>query len=156
MSLWATTIPIVVSAGALAVAVWTHRRQHRLQERMVALEDAREKDRIVAMGKALLTAHVVSEVIAHRRTGSALRHFLRIDNKGPAEARDIKVLLDGKPIMEHPAVVQRQEEVLQIGPKSHFDYLLALSLQANAPRQAEMSWSDDSGEPGSYRTTLTL
>jgi len=82
---------------------------------------------------------------------------LRIENKSAIEARDITVLLDGKPILEHPAVPQGiGGEIRQVGPWSYFQYVLAISFQTHPPFEVNITWTDDSGEPGSYRTTITL
>ena len=150
-----TVIAWVSLAVSVGVAVWVHRRQHGLQARMVALEEAREKDRLLEQTKARLTAQLESEVLAQRRHESPRRHFLRIENKGLSEARDIDVVLDGNPVLEHPAVPRGQPEVRQVGSLSGFNYLLAPPFKNPFPRVAEITWSDDSGEPGSYRTTLT-
>jgi len=136
-------ISLGISLLALAVAAWAHMREHRLGKRMLALEEAREKDRQVAKQKALLVA-------------SLQKDRLLIENRGEGEGRDISVVLDGKPILQHPAVAQRQEEVRQLGPRSSCRYLLGISFQTPAPRYVEITWSDDSGEPGVYRTTLSL
>ena len=80
----------------------------------------------------------------------------RIREIRASEARDIDVVLDGNPVLEHPAVPRGQPEVRQVGCLSGFNYLLAPPFKNPFPRVAEITWSDDSGEPGSYRTTLTL
>ena len=134
---------LVTSFVALAVAVWAHLREHRLGKRMLALEEAREKDRRLARQKADLSATLD-------------RDRLYIENKGLSEAQELAVFLDGQPALQHPAVVQRQEEVRQLGPGSCCHYLLGISFQTKAPRHIEITWADDSGEPGLYRTTLTL
>jgi len=117
----ASTISLIVSVIAVAVAVWAHWREHRLGKRMLALEEARERDRRVKKQKAQLVARLN-------------RDRLYIENKGESEAREVTVLLDGKPVLKHPAVLGGQEEVRQVGPRSRFHYLLGISFQTPAPR----------------------
>ncbi len=136
-------ISLAISFVALVAAAWAHVRGYKLGKRMLALEEAREKDRRLAKQKAELSATLD-------------RDRLHIENNGPSEAREVTVLLDGQPVLQHPAVVQRQKEVRQLGPGSCCHYFLGISSQTAAPRRIEITWSDDSGEPGLYRTTLTL
>jgi len=143
MSELVSIISLGISFVALAVAVWSHARQHKLGKRMLALEEARERDRRLAKRKAELVATLD-------------RNRLYIENKGQSEAREIAVLLDGQPVLQHPAVIQRQEEVRQVAPGSHFAYMLGVSFDTPPPGRIEISWSDDYGEPGMYRTTLTF
>ena len=138
------------------------RDANELQERMVALEEAREKDRLTAKGTAILTAKIIAEQIAQRRSGRIDRHLLRVENTGAATAREVTILLDGKPVMEHPAVsspaVQHvnTEEIRVVGPGSHFHYVLALHQNLCPPFEFEATWDDDSGQQGRYATTLTF
>ena len=155
-SLIISIIAAVISAIAIGVSIWTHGRSHKLQTRIVALEEAREKDRLAEKQKANLTARISRELLT-RGTRSATQHFLYIENSGNSEARNIKVNLDGKPLLEHPTIMNDTEEIHQVGPNSDFRYLLVLSsMRGRPPSSIEISWEDDSGELGKYNTTLTL
>ncbi len=147
-SLIISIIAAVISAIAIGVSIWTHNRNHKLQARIVALEEAREKDRLAEKNKANLAAQ-----IAQNRDG---RPVLRILNNGFAEARNIKVVLDNKPVLEHDGIFKNQKEICQVGPQSSFQYLQFLCDQLDPPNEVKITWEDDSGEPGEYSTTLTL
>lgn len=84
------------------------------------------------------------------------RNLLRIENQGSSEARDVRVILNDKPLLEHGRVLTNQQEEIQlIGPKSHIDYLMALDFGFSPPFKVSLTWIDDSGEQGSYRTIVT-
>ena len=155
-SLIISIIAVGISAIAIGVSIWTHNRNHKLQARIVALEEARETDRLTEKKKAILTAHIVSGSYPNIAGGQTPEYKLRIENKGLGEARDVKVILDDKPILEHPAIPQGTSEVTKVGPNSPIQYLLSLSMQTTPPFILEITWEDDSGEPGEYSTTLTL
>lgn len=156
-SLIISIIAVVISAIAIGVSIWTHNRNHKLQARIVALEEAREKDRLAEKQKANLIAKIIKEALP--RSGSIkidTNYYLQIENKGSSEARDVKVVLDGKPLLEHPTILKNIKEITQVGPNTDFRYLLVLSTQGRPPSNIEITWEDDSGEPGKYSTTLTL
>jgi len=141
-------LALVVSVVALIIS-------RKNQKRLVEIEEARERDRLRLMRKAHLTAEIVQELLT-RGQRTAYQHSLRVHNTGNAEARDIAILLDGKPLLEHPTILKGTNEIRQLGPRSHFRYRLVLSMQARPPSEVVITWSDNSGETGSYRTALTL
>lgn len=147
-SLIVSILAVVISG----IAVYISRRT---QNRLVDIEDAREKDRLTEKQKANLTARISREPLT-RGTRSATQYFLYIENSGSSEARDIKINLDGKPLLAHSSILENTEEVTQVGPNSYFRYLLVLSSKGRSPSNIEVTWEDDSGEPGKYSTTLTL
>ena len=156
-SLIISIIAAVISVIAIVVSIWTHSRSHKLQARIVALEEAREKDRLAEKNKANLTAKITKELIRRSSTSRPYyQHYLVVENGGLCGARNIKIILAGKPILEHPAVLQSTDEITQVGPNSHIQYLLALSAGNFPPFNIEITWEDDSGEPGKYHTTLTI
>ncbi len=152
-SLIISIIAAVISAIAIGVSIWTHNRSHKLQTRIVALEETKEKDRLAEKKKAYLTAKIIKEALP--RSGSIkidTNYYLQIENKGSSEARDIRIWLDDKQVSDHPAFVEGQKEIFVVGPQSHFQYRLSRSR----PSGIAIAWSDDSGEVGSYRNALTF
>ncbi len=147
-SLIISIIAAVISAIAIGVSIWTHNRNHKLQARIVALEEVREKDRLAEKNKANLTAQILRDERG--------RLVLRIENKGFGEARAIRAWLDGQPIFDHPSIVKNQEEVFIVGPQSYFQYILGISSQTPRPSGIAIAWADDSGEVSSYRNALTF
>ena len=156
-SLIISIIAAVISAIAIGVSIWTHNRNHKLQTRIVALEEAREKDRLAEKNKANLTAKITKEELRRSSTHRiSWQHHLVVENKGFGEARNIRLLVDGKSVVEHQGIVPPERVVEQIGPQSSFRYNLRLGTGIEIPAQADITWEDDSGEPGEYSTTLTL
>jgi len=160
----ATFVTTLLSLGALGVAIAaivvsakSSKRSNKTQEGLLKIEKDREQDRLYDRTKACLTAQIVAVpwTVINK---TVMKVLLRIENKGLAEARDIRVILDGKSVMEYATFTENQEkkEITQVGPKSYFDYLLGYGTNTPKPASAEISWADDSGESGEYRTTLTL
>ena len=155
MSTLIPVLSLVVSAIALGVAIWAHVRGHRFGKRMVALEEARESDRIRQGAKANLVADI------QRGDGSGPVWRLEVENRGQAEARDVTVLLDAQPILDHPGVARATQqglnrELRHLAAGARFRYVLAPTLGCRPPWELEITWTDDSGEPGSYQATLTF
>jgi len=138
----------ILSLVSLFIAIAAMIISWRTQKRIVEIEEARERDRLKDMRKADLIARFVKDV-ADR---------LIIENKGPGEAREISIQLNGRPLSEFPAFVGNQPEIHSVGPYSSFHYLMAfcigLESMVYAP-EITINWTDDSGEPGVYHTTLT-
>jgi len=153
----AAFVASLLSVIAIIVSILAFRKSLKTQNRLVDIEEVREKDRLAEKNKANLTAKIIKEALP--RSGSIkidTNYYLQIENKGSSEARDVKVVLDGKPLLEHPTILKNIEEITQVGPNTDFRYLLVLSMQGRPPSNIEIEWEDDSGEPGNYSTTLTL
>ena len=103
-------IPILIAIAAMYTS-W------KTQKRLVEIEEAREMDRQREMHKA--------DLVAQSERGDKIDHQV-ITNRGPAEAREISVLINGKPLKEFPAFVDNQE-IRRIGPYSSFHYRLAFT-----------------------------
>ena len=139
-------ISLAVSILAIGISVWAYKKSAKTEKRMLEIEEAREQDRLSKQNKAFLTTRLL------REKGD----YLVIENKGYSEARDIKVKIDGKRLLEHPNVLTKQKEILSVGATSSFRYFMTIFDQTPGPFEIEITWTDDSGEPGHYKTTLTL
>lgn len=135
-----------ISSISLLVAIVAMVKSRRTQNRLLEIEEIRERDRQKEMRKANLTAELVEE---------NKRILLRISNKGPADACEIKVRLNNEPLFKSPLLMYGQSECSQLGPSSNFDYILMLIPGTCIQHKVTITWSDDSGKPGSYKTTLT-
>jgi len=83
------------------------------------------------------------------------RDLLIIENKGPAEAREISILLNDRSLSEFPAFVRDQSEIHRVGPYSSFHYLMAFHAGVDLSPEITITWKDGSGVPGIYQTILT-
>jgi hypothetical protein len=138
----------IISLVSILIAIAAMFTSWKTQKRIVEIEEAREKDRLRDMRKADLMARLV-------RNG---RDRLIIENKGPAEAREISIMLNGRPLSEFPVFVGSQQEIHKVGPYSSFHYLMAFCIGLDPmvyTPEITINWTDDSGEPGAYQTTLT-
>jgi len=167
---WISAIAAAVSVGA---AIWASRKSakaqetaNRLQARLAEIEEQREEDRLVQKVKAELRAELLGKdkEIACTLSGSQLPRLLshgmvytlRISNVGEAPARNVTVTIDGKPVLERPAVPEAAREIRQVGPGSSFGYPLAITRGCHPPFEIDIAWEDDSGVPGQFKTTLTF
>ena len=66
MSEIVSVIAVLISVAALLVAIWVHKRQLRLQERMVELEEAREKDRCDRFFHVVLLNHELARAVPQK------------------------------------------------------------------------------------------
>lgn len=150
-------LSLLFSAIAIGVSIWTHCRSHKLQKRIVCLEEEREKDRKIEKGKAYLTTKIEKEELSRSATSRIHRkYFLVIENKGLSEARDIELLLKGQAVVGNALLNNVQQEINYIGPQSSFRYEFSNGFMRELPLSIEVAWQDDSGESGKYQTKLTL
>lgn len=85
------------------------------------------------------------------------RRTLRIENKGNAEARNIRVFLDGQPLEQHHCWVQNQpNKITTLCGQGFGDYILALSSSKPFPEIAEIHWEDDVRKDNVSRSSLTI
>ncbi len=140
---------IMVSTAAILVARRTASRQNELHARMLELETARERDRIRQTRSAELRASIQREE-PHwkeaRLADTGPRHSLVVRNYGAVTARDVRVLLDGRPALEHSLVLRGEHDITVLGPGADFGYVLAVTFSSARVLGARIEWQDDSGE----------
>jgi len=147
-------ISISLSIAALVVsiasAIATSRissRQNALQEQMLALETAREQDRRREAESAQVTASI-------ERWGR--EHRLRIQNSGSVTARNVRVLMDGKPLREYELILQGEDEISVLGPGVDATYILAVAQQSPGVVLVRIEWSDDSADNRIWKSQLKV
>ncbi len=126
--------------------------QIEIQKRITQIEESRERDRVIQSQKAYLKAKLQKLQKKDERNS----YHLVIENVGQGTARNVKAMLDRKPIIKHPAILPDQQEITLIGPASEISYIMAVTLSCSPPFEFKVTWEDDSGEPGEYITTLTF
>lgn len=144
---WASISSLIVSLFALWVSYKANLKANANQQRLVEIEEQREKDRQIQK----LSAQLCPEL---RKNGNNYR--LVIVNHGNAEARNIKVTMDGKPLSEHKAAVSNDLLPDMVGANSEISCLLALAMGCTPPFDVDVAWNDDSGDGKKYKTTLTF
>lgn len=148
---FANFVAALLSVVAIIISIIALRKSHKTQGRLVDIETARERDRLLKARKAALVARIVTEGARSIQEVS----FLVIENRGEAAARCVWVVLDGTPFGQHPACVEELADDLRIGPSSDARFVLAINNDCMPPFDLQLAWQDDSGEPGVYRSTLT-
>jgi hypothetical protein len=149
------TPSILLGVAALAVSGWaviqargTAEAQTRLQGRLLALESARERDRLLHARRARLGAEI---------THSGHDYRLVIRNHGDAEARAVRVIVDDKSLAEHDVIsLSEDEEVTMLGPGVDVRYIMAIVMGSPMRYDVRIEWEDDSGEPGRWRSQLRI
>lgn len=159
-------IALLVSVVSVVLAWKTSRSQHQLQlrdtdlqERLVGLETAREEERLKVSRSAQLTASIVREkenwTAVHVRAART-DYWLRIANEGRAAARNIRVLLDEKPALEHELTLRGEDEITNLGPGADARYHLAVTMGSPRVVQVSLSWDNESGDPGLWMSQLKI
>ncbi len=143
-------LAVLVSMAAIFFAWRASSRQHALQERMLALEDAREHDRRKSARSAEVRASIQREALEPQH------YWLVVRNEGLVTARNVKVLLDGKSVLEHPLVPTNENEVKTLGPGAECRYFLTITMGASSVLDARIEWEDDSGQSRQWESQLKV
>ena len=158
ITLTVSLLALLVSAAS-AVATWrTNSHQSQLQERLVNLETDREQDRQRLAQSAEVRASIDRDKqdFRERMIGRSPEYWLVIRNDGMALARNVRVLLDGKSLIEHTLVRGGKEETTNIGSGTEHRYTLAVSLNSASFMDVLIQWDDDSGEPKRWESRLKI
>ncbi len=141
------TVSMVVSIIAILKSNKAQEEANAAQRRIVEIEQHRELDRRLDSLRAKLRPEL-------RKNGPTSYRFYLVNN-GLAEARNIRIKMDGRPMAEHPA--GRFEKMPSIvGPSSEISSIIGITLACKPPFDLEIWWDDDSGTDRTYRTTLTF
>ena len=145
---------VIIGGGSLVVsmlAVWKSSRAQReanaAQKRIVEIEEQREREKRLEAKQA----HLRPELRKVERD----TYRLYLLNHGKAEARNIRIKLDGMPLAEHCAAVQNDRMPVFLGPGAECSVPLAFRYGCAPPFEIEITWDDDYSTDRSYRTTLT-
>ncbi len=154
MSLLFGVLGIVVAALALSASMWSvvsarrmSRHQAELQERLGALETARDEEHVRQSQRASVRATI-------RKVGRDWR--LIVLNEGPATAQDVKVELDGGPLFAHTLVPRGQGLVTTLRPGAYARYLLKPTMGRPMKVDACVTWNDASNQRRSWKSQLSM
>jgi hypothetical protein len=139
---------LIVSVIALILSLRAQGQANAAQKRIVEIEERRDQERRLDSLQARLQAEL-------RDVGGGSERLYLV-NHGMAEARNVRVTLDGKSFAKHCAVVGGDSLPSLVGPGAEVSCLLAIHMQCAPPFECEVRWDDDSGPDRLYRTTLTL
>ena len=143
-------ISATVSAASVAVAVAAFVKSSRAQreanvtqQRLVEIEDRRDRDRKLELCRARLVA----------LNGQGL---IRIENQGLGEGRDIVVLADGRPFIDHERMSPfRPMPLHRLAARCNCDYRV-VAFDGAPPIEFDITWTDDTGEQGRFQHSLQV
>jgi len=78
---------------------------------------------------------------------------LYLVNEGKAEARNVRVTLNGAPLEQWQAAIGGLPSL--IGGNGQVSCIMAFSQACSPPLDCQVQWDDDAGKNHMYRTTLT-
>ena len=152
-------LAILVSIVALWKSVTANKRAISAQieantfsRRMLAIEDARERDRTSAAAKAIVVPFVERD--------DRNDHCLNLKNDGVVSAKNIQLEINGvplkKPMPKEAGVILPKEVPSTLGAGCRYDKVCIL-LQSARRRQSarvRVTWDDESGKTGVNETSL--
>jgi hypothetical protein len=141
-----SVISLIIAVLALIMSYRSQKKSNYLQEQITKIEVQREKERQQKARKASLRPRL--------QKSDNLSHRLFIINDGEAEARNIRVIIDGKPLEQHCAAIQMVKLPPNIGPGAEWSCLLAITMDCHPPFDIEIWWDDAHNKNRSYRTSL--
>ncbi len=144
---WVSAGSLVVAIIALIFSTLSHRKANSIQQQLFEIEQQRQNDR----QKQRLSAQLFTEL---RKKENSYR--LVLINQGNAEARNVRIMMDGKPLVEHTVSISNDILPDVVGAKSETSCLLGIHMGNGPPFNIEVKWDDDSGNDKKYRTTLTF
>jgi hypothetical protein len=155
----ASAAAVVVAVIALAFSARAASQQNALQERLLALENAREDDRLrlarSAEVRAIVNRGAVSEREA-RLLGKTPPCMLVVRNHGAVPARNLELLLDGAPVLSHSLILRGEDDVNMLGPGADFSYVLAVDQGAPRVLNVTIYWDDDAAQRRRWDSQLKI
>jgi len=139
-----------VSAGAMVLTAILGIYSISIKKRLLKIEQEREREKQIQKEKAELCAKIEEDTILGRSgQKKSFVYKLLICNKGYADGRNVKVMLDGEPLSEHPDISDRAEEISDIKAKSEVSYLLnwqkSARLLSSKRLRVNITWKDGLG-----------
>ena len=123
----------------MKISVWkssqAQREANAAQKRIVEIEEQREREKLFEAKQDNLRPEL--------RKVERGTYRLYLINHGKAEARNIRIKLDGTPLAEHCAAVQSDRMPAFLGPGAECSVLLAISSGCVPPFEIEITWDDD-------------
>jgi hypothetical protein len=137
-------LSVVVSVVAILVSIDVAKKNEKLQKRLVYVEETREKERI----EQSRTAYLLPQRFKANKMGT-----LRIENRGDAEARNIEVIINNKPLSLWEEFIDKEINPISAHSNCEFKFRWNQGEISNSWK-VSISWTDDSGKPGMYQGNL--
>ncbi len=153
-------LSLIVAGASLVASFLAWRKSNENQERLLGIEEQEQgqADAPIQEREAFVCAEIEKEGITGKDGVSQNQYWLLIHNKGLAEARDVIVSLDGRPLPQYPAISGSVKEITQIAPGISIPYCLMVSPESQQARTlyVKITWCDEAGQPAMWERILAL
>lgn len=140
-------VAVVASVFAIIASSRASARGNDLQERLLRLENTRERDRLTAVKRANVVAFM---------TGSARNRRLCFRNEGEGTARGIEVRVDGQTLEDYAYIIAPGRPITTLGPKAEASVIVANDLGSPDGVNVTVTWQDASDLAGRWESDLTF
>jgi hypothetical protein len=123
-------------------------KQMEIAQQQLVITEYQEQER----RKGRLLAELMVR-IEHRKVGDRVRDFLQIENKGPADARNITIVVKGE-LDGHILDLPKELPLITAGMTRDYPILLCVGMSNEFI--LDIGWSDDSGEPRHKRIPMRV
>ncbi|MEQ6360493.1 hypothetical protein V7D15_12520 [Thermoanaerobacter thermohydrosulfuricus] len=154
---WISIASLILSVIAIYWSNKLQKQSNDLQERIVRIEEEREYERKVKSRQANLRAELRKEEMGYK---------LYLINSGEAEARNISIKINGKPLkysLDHDALKPEQGGASvyglipqHISPSSELGYFIWVSPECYPNFEIELKWDDDYQKDRIRKDVLTF
>ena len=153
-------LSLAVAGASFVVSFFAWRKSNENQERLLGVEQQEQgqADATIQEQEVFVCAEIEKEGITGKDGKTHYQYWLLIHNRGPGEARDVKVLLDGRPLPQHPAISGSVKEISQIAPGISISYCLMVWPESQQARTlyVKITWCDEAGQPAMWEQILAL
>ena len=132
----------IIAFGALFIAWKSYKRN-------ISLEEKHEKETLKFQQKALLTHW-------YEKNPSPTVSKLHIVNEGVSKARNVRIFIDDKPIIEWEFCVKEDYNFTEIPPTNEVTIRVIEVEQMKSRWDIKINWEDDSDEKGDYVGIIEL
>lgn len=140
-------VAVVASVFAIIASSRASARSNDLQERLLRLENTRERDRRTAVKRANVVAFM---------TGSVNNQRLFFRNEGEGTARGIEVRVDGQTLEDYAYIIAPDRPITTLGPKAEASVIVANQFGAPDGIHVTVTWEDASELAGRWESDLSF
>jgi|GEM_PF-438569 len=149
---------LVLSAGALAVSVWSVLVTKRFNRRQIAFERTAEQLNQLLIEKEALENQAQRRaeisVSTYRLGNSDTR--LKVFNRGKATARNVTIEEVGDASLLMPSEIARKFPAPMLEPHGMIELMVVRHLSSPSRTEVLVGWDDDSGQGHSKPMAVTL
>jgi hypothetical protein len=148
------TAELLIAIAALLASIWaivankrTAHEQAQLQQQFLALEKSREQDRLTEAS----TANLQATLTRHAHSAQLI-----VTNVGRAEAREIHVRVDGKPVDAHEFFHAAKQPISLLGPRASFEFIMLTYDGMPDTYHVDVDWHNRDGQKSTWASDLTM